>query len=437
MWVNHLKRIVAANLLLPGLAFAGETDLDSASTVWMMLSTLLVLLMFVPGLALFYGGMVRAKNILSIYTQFFAVAGVVCVLWLTVVYSMSADKTHMQAGVTNLYSFVGSLNKAFLVGIDENTLLGGVPEYILIIFGMTFAIITPCLAIGAFAERMKFGAVVLFSALWLVLVYGPMTHMVWGGEGAIMHTWGVLDFAGGTAVHINAGIAALVGAIVLGKRKGWPAAPVPPHNVVYTMIGAAFLWVGWFGFNVGSAFAVNASATIAMMTTMVATCGGILGWMVIEKMHTHHVTALGLASGAIGGLVGITPAAAYVGPFGALAIGFITAICCFYAVTKLKHKMGIDDALDVFALHGIGGMVGCMLTSIFCIPQLGGKVADISLLNQLAAQAGSIVLTVIYCGVLTWLIMKFVDKTIGLRVTPEQEERGLDVSDHNERAYNN
>ena len=261
--------------------------------------------------------------------------------------------------------------------------------------------------------------------------------MVWGGEGAIMHTWGVLDFAGGTAVHINAGIAALVGAIVLGKRKGWPAAPVPPHNVVYTMIGAAFLWVGWFGFNVGSAFAVNASATIAMMTTMVATCGGILGWMVIEKMHTHHVTALGLASGAIGGLVGITPAAAYVGPFGALAIGFITAICCFYAVTKLKHKMGIDDALDVFALHGIGGMVGCMLTGIFCIPQLGGKVADISLLNQLAAQAGSIVLTVIYCGVLTWLIMKFVDKTIGLRVTPEQEERGLDVSDHNERAYNN
>ncbi|WP_067723202.1 ammonium transporter, partial [Acinetobacter terrae] len=341
------------------------------------------------------------------------------------------------AGVTNLNSFVGSLNKAFLVGIDENAMVGGVPEYVLIIFGLTFAIITPCIAIGGFAERMKFGAVVLFSALWLIFVYGPMTHMVWGGNGAIMHNWGVLDFAGGTAVHINAGVAALVGALVLGKRRGWPTPPIPPHNLVHTMIGAAFLWAGWFGFNVGSAFGVNNVSTVAMMATMVATCGGIVGWMFIEKIKTGHVTSLGLASGAIAGLVGITPAAAYVGPFGAIAIGFITSIFCYYAVTVLKHKIGIDDALDVFALHGIGGIVGCILTGIFCIPELGGKVEGISLLPQFFAQLGSIILTVIYCGVITWVIMKVIDKTMGLRANPEQEENGLDISDHNERAYNN
>lgn len=257
-----------------------------------------------------------------------------------------------------------------------------------------------------------------------------------GGDGALFHNWGVLDFAGGTAVHINAGVAALVGAWVLGARRGWPTTPIPPHNLVYTLIGAAFLWIGWFGFNVGSAFAVNASATIAMMATMVATCGGVLGWMLIERLHTQHVSALGLASGAIAGLVGITPAAAYVGPFGALIIGLISAICCFYAIRTFKYKMGIDDALDVFALHGVGGIVGCILTGIFCIPALGGKVEGIVLWSQLTAQTGSILFTVIYCGVFTWLIMIVIEKTIGLRVTAEQEQQGLDISEHNEDAYN-
>lgn len=422
-------------ILMPADVFAADTSFDAASTVWLMVSAILVLMMFIPGLALFYGGMLRAKNVLSIFSQFLAVAGVVGILWIAIVYSIVADTTHMSEGSLNLNSFVGGLGKAFMAGITDQTLVAGVPEYVLCIFGMTFAMITPCIAIGGFAERMKFGAVVLFGALWLVLVYGPLAHMVWGGPGAIMHNWGVLDFAGGTAVHINSGVAALVGAIVIGKRLGWPTTPMPPHNLVFTMMGAALLWAGWYGFNVGSALAANTTAGLVLMTTTIATCGGIVGWMMVEKIMTKHVTSLGLASGVIAGLVGITPAAAYVGPFGAIAVGLITSICCFFAVTGLKRKFGFDDALDVFSLHGIGGMVGCILTGIFCIPALGGN-QDVNLFKQFIAQIASIGLTVVYCGVLTWIIMKVIDKTIGLRATSEQEQQGLDVSEHNERAYN-
>ncbi|KAA8732098.1 ammonium transporter [Acinetobacter qingfengensis] len=435
---NLLKKLMLATLFFsPALAFAEETPFDPASTVWIMISAILVLIMFIPGLALFYGGMVRTKNVLSIFTQFFAVSGVVAILWVSFVYSLTADSTNMVEGVTNLNSFIGGLNKAFLAGITEQSLTGGVPDYVLIAFGLTFAMITPCIALGGFAERIKFGAAVMFGALWLILVYGPLAHMVWGGPGAIMHTWGVLDFAGGTAVHINSGVAALVGAIVIGKRKGWPTTPMPPHNLVYTMVGAALLWAGWFGFNVGSALAANTTAGLVLLTTMLATCAGIFGWMVIEKIRTGHVTSLGLASGAIAGLVGITPAAAFVGPFGAIAVGFITGICCFFAVTELKRKFGIDDSLDVFALHGVGGMVGAILTGIFAAPALGGLVEGLSFGTQFIAQVAGILLTVVYCGVMTWIIMKIIDKTIGLRVSIEEEQQGLDLSDHNERAYNN
>lgn len=438
MKLTSIKQLTFYSLIIfPSLCFAAEAEMDKASTVWMIISSLLVLFMCIPGLALFYGGMVRTKNVLSIFTQFLGIAGVVSVLWVAFVYSMTADGTNMAEGVYNLNSFVGGLNKAFLIGIDENTLIGGVPEYVLLTFGLAFAIITPCIVVGGFAERMKFSAVMLFSILWLIIVYAPVNHIVWGGSGALFHNWGVLDFAGGTAIHINAGIAALVGAFVLGRRKGWPTTPMPPHNVIFTLMGMAFLWLGWFGFNVGSALAINESAIVAFITTMFATCTGILGWLVIEKIKSGHVTALGLASGAIAGLVGITPACAFVGPLGALFIGFVSAIGCYYAITVLKKKLGVDDALDVFALHGIGGIIGCILTGVFCVPALGGKVEGIEIIPQVTAQIASIIVTIIYSGLVTWIIMKVVDKMIGLRASPEAEQKGLDISDHNERAYNN
>lgn len=403
-----------------------------------MVSIVIVLLMFIPGLALFYGGMVRSKNILSIFSQFFAIASVVGMLWVIVVYSLATDTTGMQEGVYNLSSFVGGLNTAFLTGITPESMVGGIPEYILIVFLMTFAMITPAIAMGGFAERMHFGAMVLFSALWTVIVYGPMAHMVWGGDGALFHNWGVLDFAGGTAVHIGAGVAAFVGAMVLGKRKGWPTTPNPPHNVVFVLIGAALLWVGWFGFNVGSALAIDSSTALILITTMLATLGGIFGWMVIEKWIAGHVTAFGLASGAIGGLVGITPAAAFVGPFGAIAIGFIASISVFFSITLMKRKLGVDDALDVFSVHGVGGIVGCILTGVFCVPALGGNVEGISIIPQVLAQLASILFTFLYVGLLSWLLFKFIGLMMPLPVD-EEEQIGLDKTktNHNESAYNN
>ena len=434
--LQNLKRLLLASLLLsPALAFASDA-IDGPATVWVMVSIVIVLLMFIPGLALFYGGMVRSKNILSVFSQFFGIASVVGILWVVVVYSLATNTSGMEEGVYNIGSFVGTLEAAFLSGITSESMAGGIPEYILIIFLMTFAMITPAIALGGFTERMRFGAMILFAALWTVVVYGPLAHMVWGGDGALFHNWGVLDFAGGTAVHISAGVTSLVGAMVLGKRRGWPTSPMPPHNVVFVIVGAAFLWAGWFGFNVGSALAIDASSSLIFMTTMLATLGGIFGWMVIEKVMAGHVTAFGLASGAIAGLVGITPAAAFVGPFGAIAIGFLASISVFFAITVLKRKLGADDALDVFSVHGIGGVVGCILTAIFCVPALGGNVEGISIVPQILAQIASIVFTFVYVGVLTWILLKIVDKIIPLRVNEEQEELGLDKADHNESAYN-
>lgn len=433
MLSSYLKQLFMLIVLLSPTTLFAAQSIDGPATVWVMVSIVIVLLMFIPGLALFYGGMVRAKNILSVFSQFFAIASVVGILWVVIVYSLATDTTGMQAHVYNLSSFVGGFKSAFLTGITPQSMAGGIPEYIIIVFLMTFAMITPAIAMGGMAERMRFGAMVLFSALWTVIVYGPMAHMVWGGDGALFHNWGVLDFAGGTAVHIGAGVTALVGAMVLGRRQH---APNPPHNVVFVLIGAALLWVGWFGFNVGSALAVDASAALIFMTTMLATLGGILGWMMVEKFSSGHVTALGLASGAIGGLVGITPAAAYVGPFGAIAIGFIASIAVFYAITLLKPKLGIDDALDVFSVHGVGGIVGCILAGIFCIPALGGNIEGIHIITQVLAQIASIVFTFLYVGILSWLLFKIVDKIIPLRADLEQEQIGLDKVDHNENAYN-
>ncbi|MBK0062482.1 ammonium transporter [Acinetobacter sp. S54] len=423
-------------LLFMPLTYAADATLNQTSTAWVMTSIVFVMIMFIPGLALFYGGMIRSKNVLSICTQFFAFAGIVGLLWISFVYSMIVDSSGMKEGVFNLSSFIGGFNKAFMKGITDQSLVGDIPEFVTSVFGMTFAMITPAIVVGGFAERMKFSAMVIFAILWTILVYAPMAHMVWGGPGSAMHNWGVLDFAGGTAVHINAGVAALVGAIMVGKRKDWKTQSIAPHNLVYTFIGAGLLWAGWFGFNVGSALAANNSAGLILINTQIAACAGIVGWMIVEKFLDTHVSSLGLASGAIAGLVGITPAAAYVGVFGAATIGLLTGIGCFYAVTRLKRLLNIDDSLDVFALHGIGGMIGCILTGIFASPSLGGNITDLQFGQQIFAQILSILVTVAYSGILTWVIFKIIALTVGLRVSKEQEEQGLDLSDHNERAYN-
>lgn len=426
---------VCALMLCTPLALADEATLDTGVTAWMMTATVLVICMCLPGLALFYGGMLRAKNMLSVFTQCLGAAGVIGVLWVLYGYSLVVDTTGMVAGEYNFSSFVGGLERAMLAGLQADSLVLGMPEGVFITFQLSFAIITPVLMAGAFAERMKFTAALLFMALWFTFVYAPMAHMVWGGPGALMHNWGVLDFAGGTAVHINAGVAALAACIMLGKRKGYPHVAMKPHNLPLALTGAALLWVGWFGFNVGSVAGVGALSGVVMLATQLGACAGIVGWMLVEVIKTGRASALGLASGALSGLVAITPACAYVGPGGALAIGFISGILCFFAVTRLKQRLGYDDSIDVFGLHGIGGIVGAILTGVFCSPSLGGYVEGSEMLPQVWAQIKSVVFTFAYCFGVSWLILKLLDLSIGLRVTAEEEEMGLDLAEHNERAY--
>ncbi|MCC6073666.1 ammonium transporter [Pseudomonas sp. GCM10022188] len=423
-------------LVFAPLALADDSTLDTGVTAWMMTATVLVLCMCVPGLALFYGGLVRAKNMLSLFSQCFAVAGVVGVLWVIYGYSMVIDTTGMVAGEFTFNSFVGGLERAMLAGLKGDSLVLGMPEGVFITFQMTFAIITPALIAGAFAERMKFVAAVLFMALWFTFVYAPMAHMVWGGPGALMHNWGALDFAGGTAVHINSGVAALAACLLLGKRKGYPHVEIRPHNLPLAMTGAALLWVGWFGFNVGSAAGVGTVSGIVMLNTQLGACAGIVGWMIAELIKAGRPSAMGLASGAIAGLVGITPACAYVGVGGALAIGLLCGVLCYLAVTSLKQRLGYDDSLDVFGLHGIGGVVGAILTGVFCVPALGGYVEGSEIATQVWAQVKSVAFTFIYCFVVSWVLLKLVDKLVGLRVAEEHEDIGLDLAEHNETAYN-
>lgn len=424
------------SLVTPGIAMADEAVLNSGDTAWMIVATAFVLFMTIPGLALFYGGMVRSKNVLSVMMQCFAITGLISILWVVYGYSLAFDTTGMEKGVTNLNSFIGGLNKAFLSGVDTNSLVYAIPESVFIVFQMTFAIITPVLIVGAFAERMKFSAMLIFMAVWFTLVYAPMCHMVWSGDGAFLWDEGVLDFAGGTVVHINAGIAGLVACLVLGKRKGFPTTPMAPHNLGYTLIGAAMLWVGWFGFNAGSAIAANGTAGMAMLVTQIATAAAALGWMFAEWITHGKPSALGIASGVVAGLVAITPAAGTAGPMGALVIGLASGVICFFCATSLKRKLGYDDSLDAFGVHGIGGIVGAILTGVFAAPVLGGfgTVEDIG--AQVWIQIVGVLVTVVYTGIVTFVILKVLDLVMGLRVSEESETVGLDLSEHNERGYN-
>jgi Amt family ammonium transporter len=415
---------------------ADEVVLNSGDTAWMLTATALVLFMTIPGLALFYSGMVRSKNVLSVMMQCFAITGLISILWVVYGYSLAFDTTGMEKGVTNLNSFVGGLNKAFLSGLTPDSLIAAFPESVFIVFQMTFAIITPALIVGAFAERMKFSAMLIFMAVWFTLVYAPMCHMVWSGDGAFLWDEGVLDFAGGTVVHINAGIAGLVACLVLGKRKGYPTTPMAPHNLGYTLIGAAMLWIGWFGFNAGSAVAANGTAGMAMLVTQIATAAAALGWMFAEWVTHGKPSALGIASGVVAGLVAITPAAGTAGPMGALVIGLSAGVICFFCATSLKRKLGYDDSLDAFGVHGIGGIVGAILTGVFAAPALGGfgSVEDIG--GQVWIQIVGVLVTVVYTGIVTFVILKVLDLVMGLRVNEESETVGLDLSEHNERGYN-
>ncbi|WP_329502001.1 ammonium transporter [Pseudomonas aeruginosa] len=428
------------SLALPGVALAAEEPvLNSGDTAWMLISTALVLLMTIPGLALFYGGMVRAKNVLSIMMQCFAITGLITILWVVYGYSLAFDTTGMEKGVLNFNSFVGGLDKAFLSGLTADGLTSATalfPESVFITFQMTFAIITPALIVGAFAERMKFSAMLIFMAVWFTVVYAPIAHMVWSGDGALMWDWGVLDFAGGTVVHINAGIAGLVACLVLGKRKGYPTTPMAPHNLGYTLVGAAMLWIGWFGFNAGSAAAANGTAGMAMLVTQIATAAAALAWMFAEWITHGKPSALGIASGVVAGLVAITPAAGTAGPMGALVIGLASGVICFFAATRLKRALKYDDSLDAFGVHAVGGIVGALLTGIFAAPSLGGfgSVEDIG--AQFFVQFKGVVFTVVYTAVVTFVILKVLDLVMGLRVTEEEEAVGLDLALHNERGYN-
>ncbi|HDS1696887.1 MULTISPECIES: ammonium transporter [Pseudomonas] len=429
------------SLVMPGLALAEEAApaLNSGDTAWMLTATALVLFMTIPGLALFYGGMVRSKNVLSVMMQCFAITGLMSILWVVYGYSMAFDTAGMEKGVLNFNSFVGGFSKAFLSGVTPDSLTSATalfPEAVFITFQMTFAIITPALIVGAFAERMKFSAMLVFMGIWFTLVYAPIAHMVWSGDGALMWDWGVLDFAGGTVVHINAGIAGLVCCLVLGKRKGYPTTPMAPHNLGYTLMGAAMLWIGWFGFNAGSAAAANGTAGMAMLVTQIATAAAALGWMFAEWIGHGKPSALGIASGVVAGLVAITPAAGTVGPIGALIIGLVSGVVCYFCATTLKRKLGYDDSLDAFGVHGVGGIIGAILTGVFAAPALGGfgTVTDIGM--QVWIQAKGVIFTVVYTAIVTYVILKVLDVVMGLRVNEEEESVGLDLAQHNERGYN-
>ena len=414
----------------PGQALAEEAPvLNSGDTAWMLTATALVLFMTIPGLSLFYAGMVRSKNVLSVLMQCFAITSLMTVLWVIYGYSMAFGG----AG-----SFWGGLSKVFLKGVTVDSLSGTIPETIFMTFQMTFAIITPALIVGAFAERMKFSAILLFMALWFTIVYAPVCHWVWG-EGGWLGGRGILDFAGGTVVHINAGIAGLVAAIVLGKRKGYPERHMPPHNLGYTLMGASMLWVGWFGFNAGSELAADGTAGMAMAVTQIATAAAALGWMFSEWVDHGKPSVLGIASGAVAGLVAITPASGAVGPMGALAIGAAAGVGCFLASTKIKRLLGYDDSLDVFGVHAVGGIIGALLTGIFCAQGLGGVGFggdNTGIGAQVWVQLIGITSTVVYSGVVSFVILKVVDAVVGLRVADDEETEGLDLSQHDERGYN-
>jgi ammonium transporter, Amt family len=413
--------------LLPSIAGAQESD--AGDTAWLLTSTALVLFMTLPGLAAFYAGLVRRKNVLSVLMQCFSIACLVSVVWLAGAYGLAfGDGGVMQA-------FVGSMSKSGFAGVGRDAISGTLPETVFAMFQLTFAIITPALVIGGFAERMRFSAVLWFSALWLLLVYVPVCHWVWGG--GWLAQIGVLDFAGGIVVHVNAGMAALVAALVLGRRRGFPSVAMPPHSMPLTFLGAGMLWVGWFGFNAGSALAANGSAGMAMLVTHLGAATGALAWMFVEWWKYGKPSALGVVTGMVAGLGTITPASGFVGPLGAVVIGLSAGIVCFFATQLLKRTLMIDDSLDVSPVHGVGGVLGTLLTAVFVLPNLGGVglAEGMTVTRQLGVQALGIAATIAWCGALTYVILKIVDAMVGLRVSEEQETEGLDLCQHGERGY--
>ena len=411
--------------------------LDSGDTAWMLTSTALVLFMTIPGLALFYGGLVRVQNVLSVLMQCFALTGIITVLWIVIGYSLAFNTAGMVGGKLTFNSFFGGLGTAFLNGVGVDSLTLEIPETVFVVFQMTFAIITPALIAGAFAERMKFSAMLLFSAIWSLIVYAPLCHMAWSGDGSLFgDIIGALDFAGGNVVHINAGIAALVACILVGKRIGYQTTAMPPHSLTLTVVGASMLWVGWFGFNAGSAVAADGTAGMAMLVTQVSTATAAITWMFIEWIKHGKPSVLGIVTGAVGGLVAITPASGYVGPMGALVIGFASGAICFWGATTLKAKLGYDDSLDAFGVHGIGGIVGALLTGVFAAEVLGGVGLENGIASQVWAQFLSVIVTILWSGVISFIILKIVDAIVGLRVEEDDERMGLDLSQHNERGYN-
>jgi len=415
--------ILTAALAAPSMA--AEDKLDTGDTAWMMTATALVLLMTIPGLALFYGGMVRKKNVLTMVMQSFSVCCLASILWMILGYSIAFS----DGGVAN--AFTGGLDRAFLAGMGIDSMSGTIPETVFMTFQMTFAIITPALITGAFADRMKFQSMLLFTGAWVLLVYAPIVHWVWGG--GFLADAGVLDFAGGTVVHINAGVAGLVVAIMIGKRRGFGVENMAPHNLVLSVIGASMLWVGWFGFNAGSALAANNAAGMAMAVTQISAAAAALSWLFVEWLVHGKPSVLGVVSGAIGGLVAITPASGFVDPMGALIIGIVAGGGCFFGATALKRACGYDDSLDVFGVHGVGGIIGALLTGVFAVEAIGGTAGMLEgNPGQVWTQFVGIAATIVYSGVATAIILKVVDLITGLRVDEEVEVEGLDINLHGE-----
>ena len=417
-------------LLLPIQAFAEE--LNGANTSWILTSTALVLFMTIPGLSLFYGGLVRSKNALSVLMQCFSITCLASIIWFAFGYSLAFGNGG------SLNSYIGDLSNFFMGNITEESMEGDIPESVFALFQMTFAIITPALIVGAFAERMRFSAMLLFSALWLIVVYAPITHWVWGG--GWLGEMGLLDFAGGTVVHITAGVGALVAALVLGNRKGFPQQAMPPHNLTMTVTGAGMLWVGWFGFNGGSALAANGDAGMAMLVTHISAAAGSLAWMMMEWTKHGKPSVLGIVTGMVAGLGTITPASGFVGPAGALVIGLSAGVICYYATQAIKQRFHIDDSLDVFPVHGVGGMLGTLLAGIFASDQLGvfsgqGYNEGMNMASQVSVQITGIIATFAYTAVITYLLLKLIDNLLVLRVDEEDEIRGLDLVEHDERGY--
>lgn len=418
-------------LLFPLTSFAGGDTSTGANTAWILTATALVLLMTLPGLAMFYGGLVRSKNVLSIFLQCFAIAALASILWVVVGYSIAFDAGN---------PYFGGFSKVLFSGVTEESMFNGIPEPLFALFQMTFVIITPALIVGAFAERIKFSAVLLFTGFWIVLVYAPVTHWVWA-EGGWLYEMGLLDFAGGTVVHVTAGVAALVAALMIGPRKSFLRSAIIPHNMTMTVAGAAMLWVGWFGFNGGSALAADGNASMAMLVTHISAATGAFTWMAIEWIKYGKPTALGTVTGMVAGLGTITPASGFVGPGGALVIGLLAGLVCFNATLYIKQVLKIDDSLDVFPVHGVGGILGTMLAGVFASAELGvfsgqGYAEGMTMSKQLGVQAIGVAATFAYTAVITYLLFKLVSfLTGGLRVTEDEESQGLDITDHEERGY--